>query len=132
VNTLRRRLIALVFTVMACQLADIVAAPLVICRMGTAPSAGSGEISCTCPQGPDAECPMHKHEKPIPSSRETRWCADCRGSAEMILTTLIGFAGPVVERHQTLIPEGASEPLITTLAGSPDLSSPPSAPPPRG
>jgi hypothetical protein len=116
---------------MACQLVDIATAPLVLCRMDAAPSVGSAEIACTCPQGPNAECPMHEDKRPTPSSGESRLCAGCAGRAEMVLTTLIGFAGPVVDRHQTVIPEGTSEPLTSIFVRFPDVDSLPLFPPPR-
>jgi len=136
---IRRRLIAVVLAVMACGLAGLVATPAAVCQMGVGARVASAEIVCTCGHGADAQCPMHKHhgagssKSSSPSSSNTnRWCAGCRDSVEMTLTALVGFAAPIVDRYQTVVPDGSSESLPPFGWHPPDVVRPPVSPPPRG
>ena len=122
----------LVFAVLAGQ-GGIAATPMVLFQMGGAATAASGEkIACTCIHGPNAECPMHKHNKPAPVSDKTRWCTGCSESPAAILTTLIGFAGEIVLRQQSVAPQGLSESLGVLVERPANLVRPPVSPPPRG
>jgi hypothetical protein len=133
VGLIRRRLIALVFAVMAGQVARIAATPVVLCEMGGAvTSASADEFACTCTLGPNAECPIHKHKKPAPVSGETRWCTGCSDSPGAALTTLIGVAGELVLRQQPVAPEGLSESLRVLVERPLNFGRPPVSPPPRG
>jgi hypothetical protein len=133
VNSIRRRLIVLVLAVMACQLIGFAAAPIAVCQMGSpATSTVSVEVTCECPRDSTAECPMHPHQKPAPSRRETRWCAGCQDSQELVLMTLIGVAGAIVQCRHPGAPEGVSESLAALFERPLDVVRPPFSPPPRG
>ncbi len=129
-NPVGRRLIALAFAVMACQVVSTVATPMLLFARAGEPT-GSDEITCTCTHGLNAECPMHKHKRSASPSPGTSWCTGGQDSQASLLTTLLAFAGPVVERHQEVRPQGISEPLIPLLVCSLDLDRPPVSPPPR-
>lgn len=132
-HSIRRRLIALVLVMLAGQLAGMAATPTVLCQMGgAATSASDDEIACTCPRGPNGECPMHTHKKPASSSRETRWCAGCQDNEDAVLTTLIGFAGVIVPRQHPVVPEGVSASVGALVERPLNLLRPPVSPPPRG
>ena len=122
----------LVFAVLAGRVAGIAATPVVLCRMGGGATAASAdEIVCTCTDRPNAECPVHKHKKAAPVSGETRWCTGCSDTPAAVLTTLIGVAGEVVLRQQSVAPEGLSESMSVLVEHPLSLVRPPVSPPPR-
>jgi hypothetical protein len=108
----------------------VVMAPLVLCAiLAASPAQGGSELTCTCPNGPGAECPMHKgHES---SSDDTRWRSSCGTSLDVVLSALTAFAAPVERSREVSAPNdsGILFPLLSdktlTVAGSPD------SPPPR-
>jgi len=50
----------------------------------------------------------------------------------MTLTTMIGFAAPIVDRYQAVMPDGGSESLFAFGMHPLDGVRPPVSPPPRG
>lgn len=117
---------------MACQMAGIAATPLVLGQMdSTTTSAVTDEGRCTCAHGKNAECPMHKQTKPASAPRGTQWCSGSHDTQEGVLTTLVGFAGTLVQRHQPAAPEGVSASLGALLERPLDIVRPPVSPPPR-
>jgi hypothetical protein len=134
---IRRRLIAVVLAVTAGVLAGLVATPAAICQMSAGTRVASAPIVCTCGHGADAQCAMHPHHgagaasKKSPSSTN-RWCAGCRDSVDMTLTALVGFAAPIVDRYQSVVPAGTSESLPPFGLHPLDGLRPPISPPPRG
>jgi hypothetical protein len=143
---IRRRLIAVVLAVVAGMLAGLVATPAAICQMGVGTRVASAQLVCTCGHGADAQCAMHPHHgkgsspasssssssSPSSSSSTNRWCAGCPDSVEMTVTALVGFAAPVVDRYQTVVPDGTSESLPLFGSHPLDAARPPVSPPPRG
>jgi hypothetical protein len=134
---IRRRLIAVVLAVMAGVLAGLVATPAAVCQMGVGARVASAEIVCTCGHGADAQCAMHPHHgsgapSKSSSSNTNRWCAGCRDSIEMTLTALVGLAAPIVDRYETVVPDGSSESLPPFGWHPLDVVRPPVSPPPRG
>lgn len=122
------------FAVLACQVTGLAAVPLVLGqRAASAPAGGDegDEIACSCTHGPNAECPMHKHKKPAPASGDARWCSGCPDAQDIVLTTVVGFAGALVDRYQPVAPEGVSESIGVLRERSLDLVRPPTSPPPR-
>jgi hypothetical protein len=134
---IRRRLIAFVLAVTASLLAGMAATPAMICQMIGEPPAVAAATVCTCAHGTDGQCPMHKHHGPGPSSSSApisgnRWCAGCADSAEMIITAMIGFAAPIIDRSDIARPDGRSAQVHAFIEHPLDTVHPPVSPPPRG
>ncbi|MES1256123.1 MAG: hypothetical protein ABUS56_10975 [Acidobacteriota bacterium] len=130
-RSLRHRLVALVFAVVACQVAGIAGTPVALGTMLVTDSTGGDEVACTCTHGPNAECPMHEHKKPAPPSRDTRWCTGCHDAADMVLTPIVGFVAPLVDRQGVDAPVGVAASVTAAVDFSLDLARPPASPPPR-
>ncbi len=132
---IRRHLIVLVLVVTACQIVGVAAAPVVLCQMGEAATGVGDEVVCTCGHDSGAQCPVHKHQQPPSPSKSSP--KDCRcsgagGGADTMLTALMAFAGPLVERRHAAMPNGASESVCPIVERSLNVARPPVSPPPRG
>jgi hypothetical protein len=130
---IRRRLIALALAVTASQLVGLAAAPAALCQMGEAASS-AGPVVCTCEHDPGGECPLHKQHQQSSSSSESS-PKDCRcsgtGGADVMLTTLMAPAGPIVERHRVAEPDIISECVLPLVQQFLSVAPPPVSPPPR-
>jgi hypothetical protein len=126
---LRRWLAPFAAIWLVCQLAGLLAAPVVLGFRATA--ADAEEAGCECPgTAPGQACPMHKgHADTRDDENTCRMQSTCATSDAALLTICgsIGLlpAGAAVEAHH--VPETIVQP-IRTLTSRTEL---PDAPPPR-
>jgi hypothetical protein len=128
---LRRRLIVLASCLLACQVAAMVAAPVLLHQPSTEAADGSG-IMCDCKEEPGAECPMHKgkHQSSGTESGTLHACAGY-GDRAAVLTFLTGTGGILQPVSHVLRPAtpGVALAAFTTPVLNADRS--PTSPPPR-
>jgi hypothetical protein len=127
---IRRRLVALVLIVLAGQVAATASTPAVFGAMTMAESGDADGTVCTCVHAPDAECPMHKRKPAVPAGQD-RWCAGCHEGAGAVLTSLVDFVAPLVDRRTALIQDTVSTPVSVVAEHALSLAPPPVSPPPR-
>jgi hypothetical protein len=131
VPSLRRRLIVLVSCLLACQVATMVAAPVLLHQPSTAATDGSG-ILCGCKEEPGAECPMHKgkHQSAGSESGTLRACAGY-GDRAAVLTFLTGTGGILQPASHDIRPATRSVALAALITPVLNADRSPTSPPPR-
>jgi len=134
VHLLRLRLIGLVFSVLACQVAALVASPALLYRAGADGAKTGSEMLCECKEEPGAQCPMH-YGKTQTSGTEFGSMRSCSGGgdrAAAILTMLTGGGGILQATPSSTRPAVRSFALATVTSSILPLDRPPTSPPPRG
>jgi hypothetical protein len=132
VHALRRRLIVLASTVLACQLAAIAAAPVRL-HQGSPAGAGS-ELLCDCKVEPGAECPMHggkAHGAPGKRSGAIHFSPVCGDLASAVLTLLASGTGILVTPSRVSRPATTAVDVVVITDSIVHASRPPTSPPPR-
>ena len=124
---LRRALVPLAALWLSCQIGTVALVPVALWVSAADPHAAW----CTCGHGADAMCPMHGH-RPAgdPNSHCSMQTANQTGTA--VLTTIVGFAGLILESTPSLV---APVPSMNARPTDVDVRSerpvPPDPPPPR-
>jgi hypothetical protein len=132
VYSIRGRLIVLAPTVLACQLAALAAAPVLL-HQTTATKAGS-ELLCECKVEPGAECPMHggrAHEAGGKRSGRIHLSPVCGDQTAAVLTLLAGGGGVLATPSQIARPATTGVVVVALADSIVDASRPPTSPPPR-
>jgi hypothetical protein len=132
VHALRRRLIALASTVLACQLAAIAAAPVLL-HEGAAASAGT-ELLCDCKVEPGAECPMHggrTHGATGKKPGAIHLSPVCGDLAAAVLTLLGSGSGILVTPSRVVRPATTAVAVVALANSIVNAPRPPTSPPPR-
>jgi hypothetical protein len=132
VYSLRRRLIVLASTVLACQLAAIAAAPVLL-HTPSAVSTGT-ELLCDCKVEPGAECPMHggkAHRESGRRSGATHLSPVCGDQTAAVLTLLAGGGGILVTPSRVIRPSTAAVTVVALTDSVLSAADPPTSPPPR-
>jgi hypothetical protein len=131
VHAVRRRLIVLASTVLACQLAALAAAPALLSR-GSASNAGS-ELLCECKVEPGAECPMHGGKAHGASGRQSKahFSPACGDQGLAVLTLLVSGSGILATPSHGIRPATAGFAIAPGADLIFDTTRPPTSPPPR-
>ena len=131
-HSIRRRLIGLVFGLLACQVAAIAAAPALLYQAGVATADGS-EILCECKEKPGSECPMHKGKTQTAGNESgtLRACAGSGDQAAAILTMLTGGGGILPDFAPAAGPATTGVALAALTTSILNVDRPPTSPPPR-
>jgi len=134
VHALRHRLIVLAATVLACQLAAIAAAPVLL-HLYRGASAGAGaELLCDCKVEPGAECPMHggkAHGASGKRSGAIHLSPVCGDLAAAVLTLLASGTGILVTPSRVSRPATTAVDVVALTGSIFNASRPPTSPPPR-
>jgi hypothetical protein len=130
VHAIRHRLIGVAAALLACQIAVLTAAPVLLYQAKAA--AGGSELLCDCKVEPGAECPMHggkAHE--APGKKTARFSPVCGDQTAAVLTLLASGSGILVAASTVVRP--ATNPVAVLVAADSvfDSSRPPTSPPPR-
>jgi hypothetical protein len=131
-HALRRRLIVLASTVLACQLAAIAAAPVLLHR--AAQSGAGAELLCDCKVEPGAECPMHggkTHGAPGTGSGTIHFSPVCGDLAAAVLTLLASGTGILVTPSRVVRPATTAVDVVALADSIFNSARPPTSPPPR-
>lgn len=132
VHALRHRLIVLATTVLACQLAAIAAAPVLL-HQGVPAGAGT-ELLCDCKVEPGANCPMHggkTHGAPGKRSGAIHLSPVCGDLAAAVLTLLASGSGILVTPSRVSRPTMTAVDVVALTDSIFNPSRPPTSPPPR-
>jgi hypothetical protein len=130
VNALRRRLIVLASTVLACQLAAIAAAPVLLRQAAPA----GAELLCECKVEPGAGCPMHggkTHDAPGKRSGAIHLSPVCGDMAAALLTLLVSGSGILVTPSRVIRPATTDVDVVALTDSIFSAARPPTSPPPR-
>jgi hypothetical protein len=133
-GALRTRLSWLAAFWLCCQIAGLVAAPVVFGATAHALSAGVNDADCGCPgTEPGQACPMHKSKAPEQSAADENACqlrSACATADSALLTLSTGSIG-VLTAYDRLHIDWARE-AVTNLVLTPIARTElPDAPPPR-
>jgi hypothetical protein len=132
VHALRRRLIALATTVLACQLAALAASPVLLHHVS--PPAGGTELLCDCKVEPGAECPMHggkTHGARGKRSGAVHLSPVCGDLAAAVLTLLVSGSGILVTPSRVMRPGTTAVDVVALTDSIFNSARPPTSPPPR-
>jgi hypothetical protein len=133
-HSIRRRLIGLASSLLACQLAAMVAAPAVLYQTRAVAATDASEILCGCKDQPGAECPMHKGKRQQSSSKQSEALRSCTGRADQaaaVLTLLTSGGGILQTSAQAIRPATNSVALVVLNTPTFSADRPPTSPPPR-
>jgi len=119
---LRRILGPIAATWLACQVAGLTAAPLVVWL-----NAPVGGVECTCTHGDHAMCPMH--HRPASDTRCAVHAAHESGTG--VLSTFLSSVGIVTPAQVTLVPAPITAVSLSDRTPAPFRPAPPDPPPPR-
>jgi hypothetical protein len=128
---LRTRLVAFTLAVLASQVGLLAAAPIALCRIGSASVADAS--TCTCDHADGVECPMHKGAKRPPAGPNSgpRVCTGCGEQAAAIVTALTTSLA-VLEPSSGIAPPRTTVSVMSArTARILDLDRRPASPPPR-
>jgi hypothetical protein len=132
VHALRHRLIVLASTVLVCQLAAMVAAPVLL-HQG-APAGAGAELLCDCKVEPGANCPMHggkTHGASGKRSGAIHLSPVCGDLAAAVLTLLASGSGILVTPSRVSRPATTAVDVVASTDSIFNPSRPPTSPPPR-
>jgi len=133
VHSIRRRLIGLVFGLLASQVAAIAAAPALLYQAGAAGTTSGSEMLCECKEEPGAQCPMH-HGKTQTAGKESGTLRACAGNgdrAAAVLTMITGGGGILPDSSDATRPATTGVALAAQMTSILNADRPPTSPPPR-
>jgi hypothetical protein len=116
---------------LACQVATMIAAPMLLRQTSTEVADGSG-VLCGCKEEPGAECPMHKgkHQSSGTESGTLHACAGY-GDRVAVLTFLTGSGGILQPASHVRRPATRGLALAAFTTAVLNADRPPTSPPPR-
>jgi hypothetical protein len=133
-HSIRRRLTGLASSLLACQLAAMVAAPAVLYQTRAAAAIDGSEILCGCKDEPGALCPMHTGKRQQSSGKQSETLRSCAGHADQaaaVLTLLTSGGGILQTSTQAIRPQTNSVALLALDITIFNADRPPTSPPPR-